>query len=279
MKGFKDMIAVIGSGTMGKGIAIEFARNDIDVLLISIGRNLGATELKTEIIKVAERFKVENVGEVAGRISTTDNFEQLHHCNLIIEAMAEDLTFKREIIQKACIYTAPLSTIFATNTSSLSIASIFNGIVPLQNVVGLHFFNPVQVMKLVEISYLEETKDNVVSYVKGLVTSINKEYVLVKNSPGFIVNRLLIPMINEAVKIVEEGIATPEDVDNAMKLGANFPIGPLKLSDLIGNDITLSILKELQSSSTDIQISGILEKLVIEKKLGRKTKKGFYSYI
>jgi 3-hydroxybutyryl-CoA dehydrogenase len=272
------MIAVIGSGTMGKGIAIEFAKNNIDVLLISIGRNLGTTELKTEIIKVAERFKVENVEEVAGRISTADNFEQLHHCNLIIEAMAEDLTFKREIIQKACMYADPLSTIFATNTSSLSIASIFDRIVPLQNVIGLHFFNPVQVMKLVEISYLEETRESVVSFVKELVTSINKEYVLVRNSPGFIVNRLLIPMINEAAKIVEEGIATPEDVDNAMKLGANFPIGPLKLSDLIGNDITLSILKELQCSSSNIQISRILEELVTEKKLGRKTKEGFYLY-
>ncbi|MFG6496239.1 3-hydroxyacyl-CoA dehydrogenase family protein [Fictibacillus sp. UD] len=272
------MIAVIGSGTMGKGIAIELARNDLDVLLISIGRNLEATELKTEILKVAERFKVENVEEVAGRIGIADNFEQLRHCNLIIEAMAEDLTLKREIIQKACMYTGTLSTIFATNTSSLSIASIFEGIVPLQKVVGLHFFNPVQVMKLVEISYLEETEDIVISYVKKLVTTINKEYVLVKNSPGFIVNRLLIPMINEAVKIVEEGIATPEDVDNAMKLGANFPIGPLKLSDLIGNDITLSILKEFQSSTTNLHISGILEELVTERKLGRKTKEGFYSY-
>jgi 3-hydroxybutyryl-CoA dehydrogenase len=278
MKGFKDMIAVIGSGTMGKGMAIEFAKNDIDVLLISIGRNLETTELKTEIIKVAERYKVENVEEIAGRISKADNFEQLRHCNLIIEAMAEDLTFKREIMQDVCKHIDLSSTIFATNTSSLSIDSIFEGIVPLQKVVGLHFFNPVQVMKLVEISYLEETENNVVSYVKQLVISINKEYVLVKNSPGFIVNRLLIPMINEAVKIVEEGIATPEDVDNAMKLGANFPIGPLKLSDLIGNDITLAILKELQSCSSDIHISSVLEELVREKKLGRKTKKGFYSY-
>jgi 3-hydroxybutyryl-CoA dehydrogenase len=273
------MIAVIGSGTMGKGIAIEFAKYDIDVLLISIGRNLEAIELKTEIIKVAERFKIENVEEVAGRISTADNFEQLHYCNLIIEATAEDLTFKRDIMKEVYKHVDLSSTIFATNTSSLSIDSIFEGIVPLQNVIGLHFFNPVQVMKLVEISYLEETEDNVVSYVKKLVTSINKEYVLVKNSPGFIVNRLLIPMINEAVKIVEEGIATPEDVDNAMKLGANFPIGPLKLSDLIGNDITLSILKELQSASTtNLKISGALEELVTEKKLGRKTKEGFYSY-
>lgn len=271
------MIAVIGSGAMGKGIAIELARNDINVLLVSIGRNLGDYEIKTEIKKVAERYKVENVEEIR-KIKTANDFKQLSQCNLVIEALAEDLTYKREIMEEVSKHIDTLSTIFATNTSSLSVASIFEGIVPLAKVVGLHFFNPVQVMKLVEISYLEETEEDVVSYVKGLVTSINKDYVLVKNSPGFIVNRLLIPMINEAAKIVEEGIATPEDVDNAMKLGANFPIGPLKLSDLIGNDITLSILKELKRSSSNIQISRILEELVTERKLGRKTKKGFYIY-
>jgi 3-hydroxybutyryl-CoA dehydrogenase len=273
------MIAVIGSGTMGKGIAIEFARNNINVLLVSIGRNLGDSELKNEIKKVAEKYKVENVEEIAERIKTANDFKQLSHCDWVIEALSEDLTYKREIMQEVSKHTDTLSTIFATNTSSLSVASIFEGIVPLEKVVGLHFFNPVQVMKLVEISYLEETEDSVVNYVKGLVTSIKKDYVLVKNSPGFIVNRLLIPMINEAVKIVEEGIATPEDVDSAMKLGANFPIGPLKLSDLIGNDITLSILRELQSSSTtNLQISETLKELVTEKKLGRKTKEGFYTY-
>ncbi|WP_374055132.1 3-hydroxyacyl-CoA dehydrogenase family protein [Rossellomorea sp. FM04394] len=273
------MIAVIGSGTMGKGIAIEFARNNVEVVLVSISRNLEVSELRNEIKKVAERYNIKNVEEISARITTANTFDQLSNCDLIIEAMAEDSTYKREVMQEVCKHTESLSTIFATNTSSLSVSAVFEGIVPLNKVVGLHFFNPVQVMKLVEISYLEKTEDSVVSWVKELVTSINKEYVLVKNSPGFIVNRLLIPMINEAVKIVEEGIATPQDVDNAMKLGANFPVGPLKLSDLIGNDITLSILRELQSSSnTNIQISKTLEELVTERKLGRKTKKGFYSY-
>jgi 3-hydroxyacyl-CoA dehydrogenase len=174
------MIAVIGSGTMGKGIAIEFAKNDIDVLLVSIGRNLGEIELKNEIRKVGERYKVENVEEFLERIIIANDFKQLKHCNLVIEAIAEDLTYKREIMEEICKHTDLLSTIFTTNTSSLSIASIFEDIVPFEKVVGLHFFNPVQVMKLVEVSYLDETEKVVVSYIKELVTLINKEYVLVR---------------------------------------------------------------------------------------------------
>lgn len=271
------MIAVIGSGTMGKGIAIEFARNNRDVLLISAERCLSIHELRQEIKKIAEVNEMANIEEILLKITTTNDFTNLHQCELIIEATAEDLQKKRKVIEKMSEHVSP-SSIIASNTSSLSISDIFDGLVDLNKVIGLHFFNPVQVMRLVEISYLDNTSSNTLEYAKQLVNSINKEYVIVKNSPGFIVNRLLIPMINEAAKIVDEGIATPADIDKAMKFGANHPIGPLKLSDLIGNDITLSILKVLQDASYNIMISDSLEGLVTEKKLGRKTKEGFYSY-
>lgn len=138
-----------------------------------------------------------------------------------------------------------------------------------------HFFNPVQIMKLIELVYTEKTDSSVLDKCKELSKQIDKTVVLVKNSPGFIVNRLLIPMINEASKIVDEGVATIEDVDAAMKLGANHPIGPLKLSDLIGNDITLAILNTLVDEN---DISKGLKAKVQSKELGRKTKKGFYDY-
>jgi len=143
------------------------------------------------------------------------------------------------------------------------------------SMLKFHFFNPVQIMKLIELVYTEKTDSSVLDKCKELSKQIDKTVVLVKNSPGFIVNRLLIPMINEASKIVDEGVATIEDVDAAMKLGANHPIGPLKLSDLIGNDITLAILNTLVDEN---DISKGLKAKVQSKELGRKTKKGFYDY-
>ena len=154
---------------------------------------------------------------------------------------------------------------------------IFKDLVDFQFVCGLHFFNPVNIMRLVEISYLEKTATSTVEFAKSFTKSLEKEYILVKDSPGFIVNRLLIPMINEAAKIFDEGIASIEDIDKAMKFGANHPLGPLKLSDLIGNDITLNILKSLENK-LNIEISESIKNKVLLKELGRKTKKGFYDY-
>lgn len=270
------MIGILGSGTMGKGIAIEFARYDFKVVLLSAQRHLKSNAIEIEVDKVSKKYSDVNIKQIHANIFMTNDFNDLKDCNLIIEAVSEDISKKREVISKIKSIVKE-NTIFATNTSSLSVNDIFQDIVNKKNVCGLHFFNPVHIMKLVELSYLQETSKKTINYVNELMKKINKEVVLVKNSPGFIVNRLLIPMINEAVKIVEEGIASVEDVDRAMKFGANHPIGPLKLSDLIGNDITIAILKSLKEEN-NIDISKKLEDMVNKGLLGRKTKKGFYDY-
>ena len=271
------MIGIIGAGTMGKGIAIEFARFGHKVLLISAQRHLDSEELFKEVKKVADKYDYKNENEILSNIITTNSFVDISNCKLVIEALSEDIDIKRTILMKT-IEMVSNDTIMATNTSSLSIKEIFNGIYPLKKVVGIHFFNPVQIMKLVEISYLEETETSVLETTKKLIIDIEKESVLVKNSPGFIVNRLLIPMINEASRLVDEGIASIEDIDKAMKYGANHPMGPLKLSDLIGNDVVCKILNSLQSTNGNIIITNTLVTMVDNNQLGRKTKIGFYKY-
>jgi 3-hydroxybutyryl-CoA dehydrogenase len=270
------MIGIIGAGTMGKGIAIEFARFNYKVILLSAQRHLRPDELIIEVDKVSKRYNDLDIDSVHKNIKLTNQLEDLKDCEYIIEAVSEDLTKKREIIKEIVPYLSP-STIYASNTSSLSIKDIFQNLVDINKVCGLHFFNPVHVMKLVELSYLGETSQKTIDNAKKLASSLEKEVILVKNSPGFIVNRLLIPMINEASKILEEGIASAEDIDKAMKFGANHPIGPLKLSDLIGNDITLLILHSLKKK-LELDISKLIENKVQENKLGRKTKEGFYKY-
>lgn len=270
------MIAIIGSGTMGKGIAIELAKNNQKVVLVSAKRQLTSEKLLEEIDKVSSRYDDIDIDIIHKNIILTSSFDDLSNCNLIIEAVSENLQIKRKFLKEAIRFTNR-NTIYASNTSSLSIEDIFVDIVDLSNVCGLHFFNPVHSMKLIEISYLTKTSSEVIDFVKRLALSINKESVLVKDSPGFIVNRLLIPMINEAAKMVEEGIASIEDIDKAMKYGANHPLGPLILSDLIGNDITLNILFNLEEKLS-LEISKLIKDKVENNDLGRKTKKGFYDY-
>lgn len=272
------MITVIGTGTMGKGIAIELASYNFDVLLISMTDNFNEMSIKREIEDIANKFKLQNIDDILHRISISNNISKISNSDLIIEAIVENLEMKRKMLTSIQEYVNK-DTIIASNTSSLAITRIFEGIFKLDKVIGLHFFNPVQIMKLVEISYTNETSLDSKEFAINLIHKLKKEYVLVKDSPGFIVNRILIPMINEASKIIDEGIATAEDIDKAMKFGANHPIGPLKLSDLIGNDVTLSILKILSEYNDDINISSKLVELVDDNKNGRKTKHGYYEYI
>ena len=271
------MIAIIGAGTMGKSIAIEFARFNHKVVLVSAQRHLSTEMLEQEVQRLADKYNFENKTQILENIITTNKYDLISDCDIIVEAVSENLSNKRFIVQEFIRY-VKTGTIIASNTSSLSIQDIFVGLTDLKYVIGLHFFNPVQVMKLVELSYIDSTSQETISIARKIVCDIEKEVVLVKNSPGFIVNRLLIPMINEASKIYEEGIASIEDIDRAMKFGANHPMGPLKLSDLIGNDITLAILEILKLKEPNLLISKTLSDYVKEKKLGRKTKIGFYDY-
>ncbi|AUD62932.1 hypothetical protein BK010_04780 [Tenericutes bacterium MO-XQ] len=271
------MIGIIGAGTMGKGIAIEFARFGNKVVLVSYQRHLSEDALHIEVERITDKFNFQNRDQILENIKTANEFNLLADCELIIEAVSEDLNLKRNAFIEALPYINP-SAVLSSNTSSLSIREIFKGIIEFNRVIGLHFFNPVQIMKLVELSYLDETNFEKIVPVTNLLVSIEKEVVRVKDTPGFIVNRLLIPMINEAAKIVEDGIATVEDVDRAMKFGANHPMGPLKLSDLIGNDITLAIIEALKLKNSNIDVSKELIKKVKDRKLGRKTGIGFYEY-
>jgi 3-hydroxybutyryl-CoA dehydrogenase len=271
------MIGIIGAGTMGKGIAIEFARFGYKVKLVSVGRHLSREDLLHEIKSIVSKYDFLNMEEILTNIEEFNSFDNIGDCELIIEALSENLEIKRATLRELARLVAP-NTIFASNTSSLSIRNIFSDIIDLENVLGLHVFNPVQLMKLVEVSFVPETSIRTIDFVVEYLEKIEKIYVKVKDSPGFIVNRLLIPMINEASKMVDEGLATVDDIDKAMKYGANHPMGPLKLSDLIGNDITLAILNVLKDNKTDIKISKELINLVDKGKLGRKTGHGYYLY-
>ena len=272
------MIGIIGAGTMGKGIAIEFARFGNKVVLVSYQRHLSKEVLHQEVESITDKFGFQNRNQILENITTTNEFNELIDCDLIVEAVSENLDLKRKALIEAQTYVKNTAVV-ASNTSSLSIKEIFEGIIPLDRVIGLHFFNPVQVMKLVELSYLIETNHDSIRYAEYIVVKLEKEVVKVSNSPGFIVNRLLIPMINEASRLVEKGIATIEDIDKAMKFGANHPIGPLKLSDLIGNDVVLAILKSLSQNDPNIHVSGLLIDKVSKNEMGRKTNNGFYKYL
>lgn len=267
------MITILGTGTMGKGIALEFLKNNFDVNLVATEEHLDLSKINEEIREIMSKYEFDKI-EISKRLLITKDIKVVSDSILVIEAIAENLEVKRNLFRSISSHIND-SAIIATNTSSLSIKDIFNGIISLDRAVGLHFFNPVQVMKLIELVHTNETSTDVLDKCREIATNIGKTVVLVKDSPGFIVNRLLIPMINEASKIIDEGIATIEDVDTAMKLGANHPLGPLKLSDLIGNDITLAILNTLMDNQS---ISQGLKDKVGSNDLGRKTKKGFYDY-
>lgn len=282
-------ITVIGNGVMGAGIVEtilnnEFANEvttlnwlarDVDKLNARfkfLSRKLTKTERKLGI----EKFNSE---VVLSKISMSDSFDSIIGSELVIEAVSEDINVKREIINKVSLY-IDQNTILATNTSSYSITELAALTTYPEQFVGLHFFNPAPIMNLVEIVRGLTTSEDVIRQAELFSLRINKHPVIVNEAPGFIVNRMLIPMINEAISIYAEGIADLEEIDTAMKLGANHPIGPFALSDLIGNDVVLSILSTLYTETGDSKYRPhtLLKKYVRARKLGRKTKQGFYSY-
>lgn len=271
------MIGIIGSGLMGKSIAIEFAKSGREVLVFSAQRHLSDENLKLEIQSILSRSKIENTDSILQYIKIAHNESDFSDCDLIIEALKENLELKRDILSRFSQYLKK-DTLFCSNTSSLSLEEIFKGIYDLKKVLGLHFFNPPSIMKLVEISILETTDNDTIQSIRNLIHEIGKEPVIVHNSPGFIVNKLLIPYINEATKLLESGIASMEDIDKAMVLGANHPIGPFKLADLIGIDVIYAILNTFIDKGQKINIAQTIIDKVNENKLGRKTKIGFYDY-
>lgn len=274
-------VGVIGAGTMGQGIANAFATAGYNVTVCDIkiewAQN-GINKIGAKLDKLVSREKI--TAEKAEGIKanlTAGEYKDLADCDLIVEAVLEKMEIKKDLF-KTLDGICKEDCIFGTNTSSLSVTEIANGI--KHNVIGMHFFNPADRMKLVEVISGEntpvETKEAIIECSK----SLGKTPVEVAEGPGFVVNRILIPMINEACFIYQEGLASVEDIDTAMKLGANHPMGPLALGDLIGLDIVLDVMEVLYSETGDPKYRPctLLKKMVRAGKLGQKTKQGFYSY-
>ena len=276
-------IAIIGSGVMGSGIALVLAKKHTviirDVIPAALENAKKSITKNLEKLVSKEKMTKEDMDATLGRISTSDNIQDLKDCDLIIEAATENEKIKLAIFEeldKVC----DEKTILATNTSSLSITAIGAATGRPEKVIGMHFFNPVPMMALVEVIKGQLTSDEVKNKIVELAKEIGKTPVEVDEGPGFVVNRILIPMINEAVGIYADGLATPEDIDTAMKLGANHPMGPLALGDLIGWDVCLAIMEVLYNEFADSKYRPhpLMRKLVRSKQLGRKSGKGIYQY-
>ena len=277
-------ICVVGTGTMASGITQTFAVNGFEV--IERGRRESSIETsKAGIIKNLEKLvskgkmTEEAKDKALANITYTMEFADCKEADLFIEVVAEDMATKHAIIADIEAV-AKESAVIATNTSSLSVTESAAGTQNPARVIGMHFFNPVPMMKLVEIIRGEMTSDDVHNLVYKLSEEIGKTPVTVNEAPGFVVNRILIPMINEGIGIFAEGVASKEEIDSAMKLGANPPMGPLELGDLIGLDVVLAIMDVLYTEFGDPKYRAhtLLRKMVRAGKLGRKTKQGFYDY-
>ena len=279
-----EKIFVLGAGTMGSGIVQAFAQKGYEVIVRDIKDELvqsGIVRINNGLSKLVSKGKMteETKEDILSRISGTTDMNLAADCDLVVEAAIENMKIKKEIFAELDKICKP-ETILASNTSSLSITEVASATKRPDKVIGMHFFNPAPVMKLVEIIRGMATSQETFDAVKELSVAIGKEPVEVEEAPGFVVNRILIPMINEASFILQEGIASVEDIDTAMKYGANHPMGPLALGDLIGLDVCLAIMDVLynETGDTKYRSSSILRKYVRAGWLGRKSGRGFYNY-
>ncbi len=279
-----NMVGIVGSGTMGSGIAQLVAASGYEIVLIDLNDELlkkSVSSINKNLSRLVDKEKItkEIHQQILKRVNTSTNLDNLSSCDLVIEAVSENIDIKRElfvklnaVVKKDCI--------IASNTSTLSITELAMFTSRPDKVVGIHFFNPAPVMKLVEIIKSLATSKQTIKTAEEFILSLDKDPVVTKDRPGFIVNRILVPMLNEAVFALDEQMGTAEDIDKAMKLGTNHPMGPLELIDLIGLDVTLDIMDVLFAEFKDSKYRAcpLLRQKVRAGHLGRKSGRGFYDY-
>ncbi len=277
-------IGIIGAGTMGNGIAQVAASAGYDVVLLDVSdaaleKGLAALSNSLDRLIKKEVMSVEQKSQTLGRIKTTTQYADLAPVSLVIEAATENQAIKESILQQVDQVVSK-DTIIASNTSSISITHLGSLNSRPERFIGIHFFNPPPLMALIEVIMGKQTSSETLKTVLAMATRMGKEPITVQSSPGFVVNRILLPMINEAFFVLHEGIASPEDIDTGMKLGCNHPIGPLALADLIGLDTCLAIMEVYHKEFKDDKYrpSPLLVDLVAKGHLGRKTGRGVYAY-
>jgi 3-hydroxybutyryl-CoA dehydrogenase len=274
-------ITVIGSGVMGSGIAQVIACSGFNCRMVDLTKELvekGFSSIKRRLKKEVEKGKIKDEEEILGRIQLSTELEDAKDSGLIIEAVVESMDVKKEVfsqLDRVC----GKETILASNTSSLSITELASATSRPDRVVGLHFFNPAYRMELVEIVRGLHTSEETIEKMKDFSEKIGKKAIVVKDSCGFVVNRLLLPFLNEAIYLLQEGIASKEEIDKGVKLGLNHPMGPFELADLIGLDVLHSILEVMHKEFGErFRPSPLLRSMVRAGNLGRKSGRGFYAY-
>ena len=277
-------VGIIGAGTMGNGIAQACAVAGVDVVMVDISDAAvlkGVATVANSLDRLIKKEKISGADKDAAlaHIQTSTNYEALKGTQLIIEAATENYELKLKILKQVDAIAGP-EVLIASNTSSISITKLAAATSRPGHFIGMHFFNPVPMMALVELIRGVQTSDATHDAVKALALRLGKSPITVKNAPGFVVNRILVPMINEAFFVLAEGLATPEDIDAGMKLGCNQPIGPLALADMVGLDVCLAVMEVYLQEFGDSKYRAcpLLKELVAAGHLGRKTGRGVYGY-
>ena len=278
------LVGIVGAGTMGNGIAQACAVAGIDALMLDVNpaaleKGVAAISGSLDRLVKKEKITAEVKAAAMARVRTTSTLTDLAACDYVIEAATENEALKVKILKDLDAALKP-ETIIATNTSSISITQLAAATKRPDRFVGMHFFNPVPMMALVELIRGLATSDATIATAQELAKALGKTPITVKNSPGFVVNRILCPMINEAIFCLQEGLATAEDIDAGMKLGTNQPIGPLALADMIGLDIMIAVMNVFYEGFNDPKYrpAPLLKEMVAAGYLGRKTGRGFYTY-